>query len=75
MTMRLLLLPVVALLLAGCWTTGQLAQRDSERCVARGYRPDTPDFKKCLVEVETERQTKMDARHREMLERSAIPGR
>jgi hypothetical protein len=73
MTYRSILLLALCLLVAGCASTAQLAQRDSERCAARGFQPNSDDFKNCLVQLETERQVRLDARNREMAERSASP--
>jgi hypothetical protein len=63
----------VCLIVAGCASAERLAQRDNDRCTARGYAPDSSDFKKCLVDMETERQMRIDRRHQEMVERSANP--
>jgi hypothetical protein len=73
MIVRTMLAVVFALALAGCQTAAQLAQRDEERCAARGYKPDSDDFKNCLVQLETERKLRVDRRHQEMVERSANP--
>jgi hypothetical protein len=73
MTYRSIVPLALCLVVAGCASATQLAQRDDERCVARGFKPDTPDFKKCATELETERALKMDQRHREMMERSSAP--
>ena len=61
------------LLLAGCASTEQLAQRDNERCAARGLAPETKNFNDCLTQLETERVLRKDARHREQIEKSANP--
>jgi hypothetical protein len=73
MTCRSILLLALSLLVAGCASTEQLAQRNNERCANRGFQPNTDDFKNCLVQIETERQVRLDARHREMTEKSASP--
>jgi hypothetical protein len=73
MSLRSILPLALFVLAAGCASATQLVQRDDERCVARGFKPDTPDFKKCATELETERALKMDQRHREMMERSSAP--
>jgi hypothetical protein len=69
--------PVPALLLAmtmaGCASAPQLAQSNNERCAASGHAPGTDAFANCVVRLETESQVRRDARHREMVERSAIP--
>ena len=73
MTWRSILPLALCLLLAGCASATQLAQRDGDRCAARGYQPNTDKFKDCIVRLETERQVRTDARHREMTERSSAP--
>ena len=70
--------PVLALMLctlaAGCITTAeQQAKRLDDRCVERGYQPNTDAFKDCVVRLETDKTVRMDQRHREMVEKSAIP--
>jgi hypothetical protein len=73
MAPRSIVLLALGLLLAACQTAGQQAQRDNERCAARGLQPDSDAYKECLVQVESDRKVRTDARHREMMERSAIP--
>ena len=73
MTYRPVLLLSLALLLAGCASAEQLAQRDHERCIARGYKPETKDFNDCMALVENERVARRDMRHREQIEKSANP--
>ena len=70
--------PILAFMLcaltAGCITTAeQQAQRNEERCVERGYQPKTDAFSDCIVRLDTERTLRMDQRHREAVEKSAIP--
>ena len=61
-------------LASGCITTAeQQAQRAEERCVERGYQPKTDAFADCLVRLETDKTVRMDQRHREMVEKSAVP--
>ena len=60
--------------LAGCSSSPErTAERDSERCAARGLEPNSEAFKTCLVQMESGRQFRTDARHRDMLERSSNP--
>ena len=72
---RALLLLLLVAPAAGCITTSpeQQAQRINDRCVARGYKPGTDEFKDCLVRVEGESSQRMQARHRDEVERSAAP--
>jgi hypothetical protein len=70
--------PVSLLLLgamvASCSSTAQLAQRDSERCAARGLKPGTDAFSDCVLQMETERKVRADSRYRDMVvERTAVP--
>ena len=73
MISRSILLLALGLFVAGCSSASQLAQRDEERCAARGLQPQTDAYTNCLVSLETERKLRMDARHREQVERSAAP--
>jgi hypothetical protein len=71
---RAALIPLIGLLATGCLTTAeQQAKRDEERCVERGYQPKTDAFSDCVVRLDSERSTRMDARHREQVEKSAAP--
>ena len=70
------LIPVLVLgaLQAGCITSAeQVAQRNEERCTARGYQPKTDAHNDCMVRLEGEGQARRDARHREAVERSTVP--
>jgi hypothetical protein len=73
MISRPIFLLALGLLVAGCSSASQLAQRDEERCAARGLQPKTDAYMNCLAGLETERKLRMDARHREQVERSAAP--
>ena len=68
-----LLLLVLSALVASCASTEQIAQRNSERCAARGLQPGTDAFSDCVVALEGERDKRMETRRREMLERSNAP--
>jgi hypothetical protein len=72
---RPILLLSLCALLGGCLTTSpeQIAQRNNDRCTARGYQPNTKEFEECVTRLETERGLRMQSRHQEMLERSAAP--
>ena len=70
--------PILALTLCafatGCITTAeQQVKRNEERCVERGYQPKTDAYNDCIVRIETEKTVRMDQRHREAVEKSAIP--
>ena len=72
---RTALIPLIGLLATGCLTTSpeQQTKRNEERCIERGYKPKTDDFADCVVRIENERSARMDARHRDEVERSAMP--
>ena len=71
---RSILLLALSLPVTACITSAeQRAERDNERCVARGYQPNTKDFNDCLTRLETERSVRMESNRRDMVERSAIP--
>jgi hypothetical protein len=73
MTRNLLLLSMLAALLVGCASAKDIAERNEERCRARGLEPKTDRYEECLRQLETERDTRMEKRRREELERPAIP--
>jgi hypothetical protein len=73
MNLRPIFVPALCLMLAACASATQIAQRDSDRCTATGYRPDSKEFNDCMLRLETERKIRTDARHREMMERSSAP--
>ena len=64
---------LLGLALVGCASTEQLAQRNNERCAARGFQPNTDAFNNCLLQLESERELRMDTRRRELNERTYIP--
>jgi hypothetical protein len=71
---RPLLVLALCALATGCITSAeQQAQRNEERCAARGLQPNTDAFKDCMVRIDTERELRMQTRRQEMLEKSAIP--
>src|SRR5688572_14530733 len=65
-------------LLAGCAATAeQQAKRDSDRCAARGLEPGSKAHDDCIMQSERSRDARLQARHRELVERPAAlpPGR
>ena len=61
-------------LVTGCITTAeQQAQRNEERCAARGYQPKTDPFNDCVVRMESERSGRMESNRRYQLEKSDNP--
>jgi hypothetical protein len=71
---RLLTVTAICLLAGGCLSSReQIATRDQDRCVARGYQPGTDAHADCVTRLETERDTRMQSRHRDLMERSNIP--
>ena len=71
---RSILALALATLVAGCITTAeQQAQRNEERCAARGYQPKTDPFNDCVVRLESERSQRMESNRRFQLEKSDNP--
>jgi hypothetical protein len=73
---QILALLAIGGLATGCVTTTtpeQQAKINEERCVARGYQPKTDAFSDCVVRLESERDTRLQQRHREAAERNGIP--
>ncbi len=71
---RFLLLAALCALAAGCLSSrDQVAQRNNERCAARGFQPNTDRFSECLVALDSERDARMESRRRDMMERSNVP--
>ena len=70
---RLILLTILAALLAGCTSAKDVAQRNEERCLARGHQPKTDALANCITQLENERDNRMKTRRRELLEQSAAP--
>ena len=64
----------LGMLVAGCLMTAeQQAQRNEERCVARGYQPKTDAFNDCVVRIETDRSQRMESNRRQLLEKPDNP--
>jgi hypothetical protein len=68
---------VVSLLVgsvAACASSAeQQAQRDDERCTARGYQPNSKAHDDCVTSLAAQRDARMQQRHRELVERPATP--
>lgn len=60
---------LLAALASGCTSAKDLAERNNERCAARGYTPGTDAFADCVVRIEGESQARMERNRREMMER------
>jgi len=59
-------------LVAACGTTAeQQVQRDDERCTARGLKPTTKEHDDCVSSLQSQRDVRMQQRHRELVERPA----
>jgi hypothetical protein len=67
---RPILAAALGLLLAGCASTEQLAQRDQERCAARGLQPNSNEFTDCVTRLETERQLRTENRRMDYMIRT-----
>ena len=73
---RFIFLSVLSGLVVGCaMTAEQQAQRDDERCTARGLQPSTKAHDDCVAGLQTRRDTRLDQRHRELVERPSNYGR
>ena len=71
---RSILLFALSAALASCAASPQqLAQRNDERCAARGLQPQTDAFADCVTRLETERDVRMQSRHRDLLEKTTAP--
>jgi hypothetical protein len=71
---RSILALALGIFVTGCITTAeQQAQRNEERCVARGYQPKTDAFNDCVVRIESERGQRMESNRRQLLEKPDNP--
>ena len=71
---RCITLLALAVLLAACASSPeQVAQRQNERCAARGLQPNTDAFNECVAALDNERDRRMESRRRDMIERSNVP--
>jgi hypothetical protein len=69
---RLIFLFALCALAAACATSPeQQAQRDEERCTARGYKPQTKQHDDCVVGLGSSRDARLQRQHRELVERPA----
>ena len=69
---RFIVLSMLSGLVAACATSPeQQAARDDERCTARGYKPLTKEHDNCVVGLAASRDSRMQQRHRELVERPA----
>jgi hypothetical protein len=73
--LRRSILPLaLGLLIAACATSPeQQAQRDNEQCAARGHAPGSKAHDDCVSRVLAQREARLQARHRELVERPATP--
>lgn len=71
---RLGILLVLGALVAGCASsTPRVTQSADERCAARGHPPNSDAFKKCVTDLETASDVRMETRRRELLEKPYVP--
>jgi len=69
---RIIFLSALCALVAACATSPeQQAQRDDERCTARGYTPQTKQHDDCVSGLASSRDARMQRQHRELVERPA----
>jgi hypothetical protein len=71
---RPILTLALGMLVTGCITTAeQQAQRNEERCLARGYQPKSDAFNDCVVRIEGERAQRMESNRRYEMEKPGGP--
>jgi pectin methylesterase-like acyl-CoA thioesterase len=72
---RSILALALGMLVTGCLTISpeQQAQRNAERCAARGYQPKTDEFNDCVLRIESERSQRMESNRRYQLEKPDNP--
>jgi uncharacterized protein YecT (DUF1311 family) len=69
---RFICMAVVCALAAACAVTAeQQAQRDNERCSARGLQPESKAHDDCVSALANQRDARMQRGHRELVERPA----
>jgi hypothetical protein len=68
-----LLLTLSGLMAACALTAEQQAKRDSDQCVARGLQPGSQGHDDCLTRIASARDARLQARHRELVERPVLP--
>jgi hypothetical protein len=68
----MILLSALCAIVTACTTSPeQQTARDDERCTARGYKPQTKQHDDCVQGLAASRDTRMQQRHRELVERPA----
>jgi uncharacterized protein YecT (DUF1311 family) len=69
---RLIVLSALCAFAAACATSPeQQAQRDEDRCTARGYKPQTKQHDDCVSGLASSRDARLQRQHRELVERPA----
>lgn len=69
---RFIFLSALSGLVAACaMSAEQQAQRDDERCAARGLKPTTKEHDDCVMGLRGRRDVREQQRHRELVERPA----
>jgi hypothetical protein len=69
---RAILVLVLTGLVAACaMTAEQQAQRDDERCTARGLQPTTKAHDDCVLGLRGQRDVREQQRHRDLVEQRA----
>ena len=71
---RTIVVLTLSVLAASCAATAeQQAKHDGDRCTARGLQPDSKAHDDCLTQLQRARDVRLQARHRELVERPAVP--
>jgi hypothetical protein len=68
---RFIALPLLCLVAACTTSPEQQTARDEQRCTERGYKPQTKEHDNCVVGLASSRDSRMQQRHRELVERPA----
>jgi uncharacterized protein YecT (DUF1311 family) len=69
---RTITLLTLSVLLASCAANAERqAKRDGDRCTARGLQPESKAHDDCLTQLERARDSRMQSRHRELVEQPA----
>jgi uncharacterized protein YecT (DUF1311 family) len=73
---RTIVVLVLSALVAACaMTAEQQAQRDGDRCTARGLQVNSKAHDECITGLQNQRDARLQQRHQELVERPTTYGR